>query len=172
MQVWCGIKIGKDSILIGCVYRAPDLNYETNSEILTTIKRARNRVENGEYSSIIVFGDFNHPDINWTQEGVGTSDVGNEKLFIDSIEDSFLTQCVNFTTYRRIEINSEGVKREKESLFDLILTSEPERILEISKGPMLGDTESGHYTLNLKFSIGTNEKKIKDIISISQKGEF
>ena len=123
--------------MIGCVYRAPDLNYETNSEILTTIKRARNRVENGEYSSIIVFGDFNHPDINWTQEGVGTSDVGNEKLFIDSIEDSFLTQCVNFTTYRRIEINSEGVKREKESLLDLILTSEPERILEISKGPML-----------------------------------
>ena len=61
-QVWCGIKRGKDSILIGCVYRSPDLTYETSSEILTTIKRARNRVVNGEYSLILVFGDFNHPE--------------------------------------------------------------------------------------------------------------
>ena len=97
-QVWCGIKSGKYNILIGCVYISPDLNYETKSEISTTMKRAWNRVENWEYSSIIIFGDFNHPDINWTQEGVGTSDVVNEMLLIDSIDDSFLTQCVNFTT--------------------------------------------------------------------------
>ena len=96
----------------------------------------------------------------------------NEKLFIDWIDDSFLTQCVNFTTYRRIEINSEGVKREKESLLDLILTSEPERILEISKGPMLGDTESGHYTLNWKFSIGTNEQKSKILFPLVRKANF
>ena len=104
-QVWCGIKGGKDSILIGCVYRSPDLTHETSSEILTTIKRARNRVENGVYSSILVFGDFNHPEIHWTQEGIRHSDVGNEKIFLDSIDDSFLTQCVNFTTYKRVKIN-------------------------------------------------------------------
>ena len=99
-------------------------------------------------------------------------DVGNEKLFKDSIEDSFLTQCVNFTTYRRIEINSEGVKREKESLLDLNLTRETERILEISKVPMLGDTESRHYTLKWKFSIGTNEQKSKILFPLVRKANF
>ena len=53
----------------------------------------------------------------------------------------------------------EGVKLEKESILDLILTSEPERLLQLSKGPMLGDTESGHYTLNCKFSVGRNTEK-------------
>ena len=123
-----GMRRGKDTILIGCVYRSPDLTYETSSEILTTIKRARNRVENGVYSSILVFGDFNHPEIHWTQEVFGHCDVGNKKIFLDSIDDSFLTQWVNFTTYKRVEINKEGVKKEKESILDLILTSEPERL--------------------------------------------
>ena len=110
-----GLKRVKDSILIGCVYRAPDFKYETSSEILTTIKRTRNRIEIGEYNSILVFGDFNHPEIHWTQERIGHSDVGNEKIFLDSIDNSFLTQCVNFTTLKRVEINKEGVKKKKKA---------------------------------------------------------
>ena len=78
----------------GCVYRAPDLSYESSSVILPSIKIARNREENREYKSKVVFGDINHPENNWTQEGIGHSNVGNDKLFFDSINDSFLTKSV------------------------------------------------------------------------------
>ena len=66
----------------GCVYRAPDLSYESRSVILPSIKIARNREENREYKSKVVFGDINHPENNWTHEGIGHSNVGNDKLFL------------------------------------------------------------------------------------------
>ena len=73
-----------------------------------------------------MFVDLNPQEIRWTKKGIGNFDVGNEKLFLESIDNSFLTQFANFTTYKRIEINKEEVKKEKESILDLILTSEPE----------------------------------------------
>ena len=151
-QVWCGIKIGKDSILIGCIYRTPDLSYESNIEILTTIKRARR---------------------GWTQEGVGHSNIGNEKNFLNSIDDSFLTQVVNFTAYKMIENYKERAKLEKESILDPIFTSEPIRLLKLSKGPILSNTESGHYKLHCKFSVGRNteNKKLK-MFKLIRKASF
>ena len=52
------------------------------------------------------------------------------------------------------------------------MTSEPERVLELSKRPMLEDTESGHYTLNWKFTIGTNEPKSKILFPLVRKANF
>ena len=59
--------MGKEGILIGCIYRRPGINDEGTEEILKTIKRARERerAESADYGSVVIFGDLNYPGINW-----------------------------------------------------------------------------------------------------------
>ena len=53
--------------MIGCFFRRPGINDESIEEILKTIKRASDRVECPEYGSVVIFGDFNYPEIKCTQ---------------------------------------------------------------------------------------------------------
>lgn len=71
-QCWCEIRIGCESILVGCIYRAPKIdlgNIRLTAEIFREAKRL---VESKRYSSLLVAGDFNLPKINWS-EGFGSS---------------------------------------------------------------------------------------------------
>ena len=54
------------------------------------------------------------------------------------------------------------------NFLDLVLVSEPERILEIIKRPPLGNIMTAHIVLEFNFAIGFNEKvenkdKMKDL---------
>ena len=161
-QVWCGVRVCGDSVLVGCIYRPPGSGKEVTGEIIRVLLRARARVERGEYRSMVVFGDFNFPGVTWSS-GSGSGANQDEAYFLQGIEESFLAQCVDFPTYKRVcmkEDSGEKTVRVKESLLDLILTSEQERMLEISRAPPLGDSESGHYVLNWKFAISESKDSI------------
>jgi hypothetical protein len=64
-QTWCGVKIGEDNILVGCIYRKPDSDSNLNREIIESIKAAKRLVTTGAYKSLVLAGDFNLPEINW-----------------------------------------------------------------------------------------------------------
>jgi len=66
--------------------------------------------------SLLLMGDFNYPDIDWS---TGCGHTGNSQNFADCIEDSFLTQHVNEAT-------------RKGSILDLVITSEPNMIDDVS----------------------------------------
>ena len=157
-QVWCGLRFGKDSILIGCFYRRPGINDNDTKQILKTIKRTRERLEKADYGSVVIFGDFNYPGLNWSLEGDDILGSDNEKIFLDVIEDSFLSQCIYFPSFKRVEYYVDGTSKNKESLLDLVLTSEPERVSEILKRLMLINIESGHYTVKWKFSVENQDQ--------------
>jgi hypothetical protein len=148
-QIWCGIKIGSDRILAGCIYRKPDSNELSNREILESLKAAKNLVVKGAFKSMVVAGDFNMPEISWNEEGVGHTDKCSESKeaeFIDALEDNFLTQVINTNTYQKGEGHCG-------SLLDLIITDAEERIIDWNLMPPLGNSEFGHAVIAWKYAI-------------------
>ena len=98
------------------------------------------------------------------------ADSENEKIFLDAIEDSFLSQCIYFPIFKIVEYYADGMSKNKEILLDLVLTSEPER--EILKGPMLGNIESRHYTVKKKFSVENQDRIEKNRIPLIRRANF
>ena len=59
-SVWCEVKMmGKDKLLIGCIYRSPNSNAINDVRINATLKKANNL----GFSHVLIFGDLklNHP---------------------------------------------------------------------------------------------------------------
>ena len=46
-QIWVGVKIKDDSILVGCMYRPPWSNALVTTNVLNSIKKANEKVEKG-----------------------------------------------------------------------------------------------------------------------------
>ncbi|RNA05190.1 RNA-directed DNA polymerase from mobile element jockey-like [Brachionus plicatilis] len=68
-QVWCNIKVNDESIIVGCIYRPPFADCEINSEINRSIGYASHLCSSSSSKSFLVAGDFNFPDISWSQDG-------------------------------------------------------------------------------------------------------
>ena len=136
---------GGEKILVGCVYRPSGHIVSSAVEFFTSLKWVREKVESKVFDSVLIFGDFNYSGINW-KEYVGTRVNLKEADFIEKLEDSFMTQVIDFGTF------SSG------NVLDLLLVSEPERILEIFKRPPLEDITNAHIVLEFNFAIGFNKK--------------
>ena len=92
------------------------------------------------YSHISIVGDFNYKNINWSNHSAPrtASDLETpESLFLDSINDCFLTQHVTQHTRAR--------GTDEPSLLDLVITNDPGMIDTISHHAPLG--KSDHASL-------------------------
>ena len=57
----CEIKLnGKDKLLIGFIYRIPNSTDANNSYL----HKLMSDIVQGKYTNVVIFGDFNFPDIN------------------------------------------------------------------------------------------------------------
>ena len=82
-HVWISIKLmGKDQLLVGCIYRSPSSDPVQSTSGLCNLLNEVN-----DFSHLLVCGDFNYPDINWT-----TNSCGNHcsQLFLDAVQDKYL----------------------------------------------------------------------------------
>jgi len=108
-QIWCKIKISNgEDLLIGVCYRSPNVEFSdkaNNNRLCEMIDEV-----SGRY--IILMGDFNYPDIDWSTPYGQSQD---SQQFISHIEDSHWTQHV-----------TEGTCNG--SLLDLVFTSDPDMI--------------------------------------------
>ncbi|RNA01234.1 endonuclease-reverse transcriptase -like protein [Brachionus plicatilis] len=93
-------------------------------------------IENKICDAVVVCGDFNFLEISWTCDG-GNASGENEMRFLEGLDESFMIQCVDFPTF------IYG-KNGDSSLLDLLLTSEPERVLEVNALPPLGEADKAH----------------------------
>ena len=89
--------------------------------------------------NVLVMGDFNFPEINWTSSTVNASGNTESAKFFESVEDSFLSQHVQFPT--------RGL-----SVLDLVLTRDPDLVSNVQVMSNLGCSDhnmiafSIHYT--------------------------
>ena len=122
-NIWCSIRIGKENILIGCIYRPPYSKREINLEINKTIKKANKMIQEKKYTALMVCGDFNFSDIVW--DNLGGTLKGNgrpsSRDFLDLVNSKFLSQPVLEPTLG-------------DNFLDLILVNDPTRIYNVIGG--------------------------------------
>ena len=67
--IWCNVVTGHTTVIIGVVYRCPNITKQNNEKIHNAI----NEVSKGD---CIIMGDFNHGNIKWdTLQSTGVEDV-------------------------------------------------------------------------------------------------
>ena len=118
--------------------------------ILSSVGRARAKVEGGVYKSMVVCGDFNFPGVGW-EAGWGYSGVGFERVFLDGVSGLGLSQMVDIPTTCWVDRHTG---ESKSNLIDLVLTGEPERILGLSSCPPLGALERATFGIEVGICCG------------------
>ena len=102
-SLWYTISVhNNDKLLVGVLYRAPSSSIENNQRLLSIISSVRETVS---FSHLLIMGDFNFPSIDWPQLECTTRDNSAVSLFLDAVQDSFLTDDL---------INEVWVRRENQ----------------------------------------------------------
>jgi hypothetical protein len=150
-QIWCGIKVGSETILAGCVYRPPGAR-ENDTKIIQSISKSYDLYKKSDFSGVLLCGDFNCPKIDW---GVGEyvscpSDAMYlfEQNLIEVLDDCFYSQNVIDSAYQ----DSNGKPK---SILDLVISENESRIYHIDHGPPLGSINKGHNTLAWSYEINS-----------------
>ena len=95
-QLWISIKIqSTDVLLVGCVYRSPSADASTSTDNLVNLLRS---AANGTYSHLLIAGDINIPQIDWSSSFSPAPDGHYSHRFIEGIEECGLTQLVTRAT--------------------------------------------------------------------------
>ena len=140
--VWLKFKACSQSVLVGCIYRSPNSSNEQSTNDLVNLLR---QVDQLGFDKVVITGDFNYPNMDWNCE---QNNNGPEKVFIECLNDLFLTQHISAPTRVR-----EG---EKKNILDLCITNDSDLINNIQHTDPLG--KSDHEVLIISLNILTNPR--------------
>nr|XP_047129493.1 uncharacterized protein LOC124809440 [Hydra vulgaris] len=169
-QIWTCICFKNNKMLIGCIYRPPDISHEYNNYVLLSINAAKMSIYQKEYRDLIITGDFNYNTIDWSDNNCPFSATDNESQtnkFIECLEDCFLFQCVCEPTFQIANCKSTNI-------LDLIITNDKNKIVSITHSAPLGNVKQGHHLLKCcylmnDYKFSTEHKKS---IRLYQKGNY
>ena len=135
------------------MYRSPNITKESDVKLNYQIKQATK-----ELKDLIIFGDFNHPDIDWENNHCRKNDYHPSQIFLQSIMENNIKQHVLENTHHKPKC--------KASLIDLVLTkNNNNRLNKIKMLPPIG--KSHHSTIltsvNISQESSENTSKVKKI---------
>ena len=140
--IWCEIsgKSNSSSVIFGLVYRSPNTSEENNRSLLNCINAAADK-------RIVVFGDFNYPDIDWTTSTSGP----HGRDFLSVVSDCFLFQHIDFPT-------------RGENCLDIVLSSEEYMVSDVTDMGKIGSSDHTTISFKLNFStkVTSNNSKVPD----------
>jgi hypothetical protein len=138
---WCEVSLlNNDKLLIGCVYRSPNSTPDDNKKLNTMLEKV---LSSAQHSHILLVGDFNFPEINWTTWTAPSENIEDpNNAFIESIRDQYLFQHVDKPTRARIN--------QKSNILDLIFTNEENMISDLEYWSPLG--KSDHSLMKFKLN--------------------
>ena len=133
-SVWCKIVVqNKEKLLVGCVYRSPSSSLSNNERLRTLLNRSVDK----KYEYLIIVGDFNYKEIDWS---LMSSKVGFEHpatVFLEGFKDMYLFQHVQSNTRFRND--------QQPSLLDLVISNEENLVDNLVVGAPIG--KSDHATI-------------------------
>ena len=137
--LWVEIINGRDKLLLGCIYRPPDLSRHKSALILNELSEA------AKYKNVVIMGDFNYRDIDWDNNVGGSID---SEEFVNVVSDSFLKQLVNHPTR---ELN----------VLDLLFTTNETLVSNLEVGGRLGNSDHEEIRYNINWETRqSNENKV------------
>ena len=146
--VTCKILNEHSGPMIICnIYRSPNSDRANDSAIHRYISDLTSETAD----SILICGDFNHPQILWDTE---TGLSNGAKSFLECIQENFLTQHVTETTRHR-----EG---QQDSLLDLILTDRMDLISDLQYLAPVGKSDHATLLYKLKSNTRSNDPKVSN----------
>lgn len=146
-SVWAEIKLkDNDKLLIGCVYRSPNSNFESHCETRTCIEKAATL----KYSHLLVNGDFNYPELTWNPQTSPKSEYHPASLFLENVRDNFLYQHVGNPTHARSD--------QSPTTIDLIITNEEEMLDNLNHTAPLGKSHHDCLVYNYRCYTKSEEK--------------
>ena len=127
---------GSPHLIVAAVYRPPSYNDQDFAR--KTCRDINNIVNKNKNSTIWIAGDFNLPDINWTDLTVPGTQYNKQlnNIFLDTFLDLGLKQVINIPT------------RENNTL-DVLFTNRPNLIKECSSNYSISD----HNIININSNI-------------------
>ena len=148
-MVWCSVEKAHNSILIGCIYRSPYSNRVINRNIILAINRASLLCDQKQYRTLIIAGDFNHPDLFWYDLSCSYNPNGFPSSIdmADCLNDNLLSQVVDQPTYST-------------SILDLVITNDPTHRNQL------------HCSLLWNFSLNTKPKSTQNQLKLFNKGDY
>ena len=152
-HVWVELSQGKkESLLCGCVYRRPTKENEETKKTTEDVCKVLNEMNN-QGKSILICGDFNYPEIDWTNEYVGNA-CNTIATFVDTIQENHLYQHIFKPTRYRVGNDP--------SLLDLIFTNEEGMIKDIHHKPGLGESDHECIDFIIEYARSEVKKKAKE----------
>ena len=158
-SVWVEMKLeGNDKLVIGCVYRSPNNDRENVNKLLDLMTY----ICSMRVSHILIVGDFNFRNIDWSISTTSNGENHIEYLFLEGVKDLFLHQhVVKPTRYRHSQVPS---------ILDLIFTNEEDMIQEITYNPGLG--KSDHLLLRFEYLCKVEHKNSQTVKFNYDKGDY
>lgn len=149
----------RESFIIGVFYRSPGLDHESNTKLNSLLTRL---CENHIREKVLLMGDFNHPDIDWSNEMCNKTGHHPDLLFLEMVKNNYLYQhCTQPTHHRALQ---------NPNILDLILTNDESFISPILYLPPLGKSHHSTLEFSLESSLPSREDtKIKFLI---EKGDY
>ena len=113
--MWCVVLNGKDTLLVGCIYRSPNSDRNNNENLYDTVYNENlnetvyneklydtvynenlnetvRQANNLGFSYILIFENFNYPSINWDDVTSPPEGIHQSALFLEAVRDSFIWQ--------------------------------------------------------------------------------
>jgi len=131
------ISVSSNITYAGFFYRPPDASEEQLKFLIEKMCKFKT-------VNTIIIGDFNFGDINWKNSTSGTPG----KIFLNTIIDQSLTQCVKSKT------------REKNTL-DLVFVYDKKLISKLSTATSLGKSDHSIIQVQLNRTVSLPQKRIK-----------
>ena len=139
-SVFCKVVLSKEkTFLIGVVYRSPNLTDEASKDLIKQLKYV-NSMSKKSGDKFVLLGDFNLPDIDWSEGTCNKSIESIASLFLECTLDG-MTQFVKYPTHHRTT--------QTPTLIDLILSNESNMVLNMKYFPPLGMSHHSVLTFNL-----------------------
>ena len=154
-SVWIKIPIQNNAdMLVGCVYRSgsKEKAHMNDKNLHNMLKHMS--LKSG-YKCIVIMGDFNYPNIDWTPDPVITinhrSESHPEHLFVNTINDCYLHQHVTLPTRDR-----EGQQSKTD---DLLFTNDKDMLLNVEHIGHLGESDHQILTFDIQSTFRKFTKK-------------
>nr|CAI5845547.1 unnamed protein product [Callosobruchus analis] len=138
MSIWVELKIEHEGLLLGCIYRPGIVGIPDNTRLTELIHKVSQ-----EKGNVIILGDFNYREINWTTLTLNENNI-EARDFLNTYTESNFKQLVNFPT---------RIRKEQKSLLDLLLTNDKKLVTSLKSNPPIGLSDHVVLTATIQLNV-------------------